>query len=71
MNFFVFGSYIDRCRFALLIGKTLADGWLDPFLQKSGFSGGRTLAVNHTRAFSSIIGLCWFDWLFQIGSAPQ
>ena len=27
--------------------------------------------MNHTRPFSSYIGLCWFDWLSQIGSAPQ
>src|SRR5262245_28962080 len=71
VNFLVFGSNIERCRLALFMGKTLADGWLDPFLQKSGLSGGRTRAVNHTRPCSSIIGLCWFDWLSQIGSAPQ
>ena len=30
-------------------GTAFADGWLDPALQKSGFSGGRTVAVTQTR----------------------
>src|SRR6202035_1052469 len=65
------GSYIDRWRLDSCSGKTCADGWLDPCLQKSGFAGGRTLAVNQTRPFSSIIGLCVVVSLSQMGSAPQ
>src|ERR1700747_1918012 len=52
------GSYIERWRFDSCSGKTCAEGWLDPCLQKSGLAGGRTRAVNQTRPFSSIIGLC-------------
>src|ERR1700724_1319052 len=44
------GSYIDRCRLASFSGKTCADGWLDPCLQKSGFAGGWARALNHRRA---------------------
>jgi len=40
-------------------------------LQKSGLAGGRTREVNHTRPFSSSIGLCMLVWLSQIGSGPQ
>ena len=57
MNLPLAGSYIDRCRLELSIGNALAEGWFEPFLQKSGFSRGRTRAVNHGRPFSSIIGL--------------
>src|SRR3974390_974033 len=71
VNFPLAGSYIDRLRFDSCSGKTCAEGWLDPCLQKSGFEGERTLAVNQTRLFSSIIGLCVTVWLSQIGSAPQ
>src|SRR5258706_12377926 len=35
------GSYMDRCRLELSSGNAFADGWLEPFLQKSGLSGGR------------------------------
>ena len=52
-------------------GNSLADGWSEPFLQKSGFAGGRTREVNQTRPFSSNIGLCMLVWLSQIGSSPQ
>ena len=38
---------------------------------KAGFSSGRSFAVNHTRPFSSSIGLWTFALLFQIGSSPQ
>ena len=67
----VIGSYIDRCRFDDSSGVSLADGWSEPCLQKSGFAAGRTRDVNHTRPFSSNIGLCMLVWLSQIGSAPQ
>jgi hypothetical protein len=65
------GSYIDRCRDELASGNTRAEGWLEPFLQKSGLLGWRTRAVAHTRPLSSIIWLCVLVWLSQIGSGPQ
>ena len=49
----VLGSYMDRCRLADSIGVSFADGWSEPFLQKSGLAGGRIRAANQTRAFSS------------------
>src|SRR5207247_3153942 len=39
------GSYIDSCRLEASIGVSFAAGWSDPFLQKSGFAGGRTREV--------------------------
>ena len=67
----VFGSYIESCRPDSLSGATLADGWSEPFLQKSGFAGGLIRAVNQTRPFSSMIGL-WIEvWPSQIASSPQ
>src|SRR6185436_18885342 len=66
----LFGSYIDRWRFACSTGKSFAEGWSEPFLQTSGFAGGRTREVNHTRPFSSSIGLCMLVWLSQIFSLP-
>src|SRR5438477_109729 len=71
VNLPVAGSYIERWRLASSSGNTLADGWSEPFLQKSGLAGGRTRAVIQTLPFSSIIGLCSLVWLSQIGSAPQ
>lgn len=68
---FVFGSYTARWRPELASGKSLAEGWLDPALQKSGLGGGRTLEVIQTRPFSSNIGLCTVARLVQIGSVPQ
>src|SRR5205809_7229496 len=65
------GSYTDRWRLDVSIGVSLADGWAEPFLQKSGFAGGRTREVNQTLPFSSNIGLCMLVWLSQIGSGPQ
>ena len=44
---------------------------LDPALQKSGFSGGRTAEVSHSRFFSSSIGLCTLFLLVQMTSSPQ
>src|SRR2546423_12030105 len=67
-----FGSYIERCRFASpSSGKALAEGWLEPLLQKSGLALGVMREVNHTRPFSSSIGLWLSVWLSQIGSGPQ
>src|SRR5262249_34470022 len=72
VNLPVAGSYIDRWRLASpSSGNALADGWSDPFLQKSGLAGGRTRAVIQTLPFSSIIGLCVLVWLSQIGASPQ
>src|SRR5687768_17745046 len=68
---FVFGSYTATWRFDPLRGKSFAEGWLDPALQKSGLPGPRTFDVIHTRPVSSNIGLCTFALLFQIGSVPQ
>src|SRR4030095_6294702 len=51
--FIVFGSRNVRARFVRSIGKSCAEGWLDPFLQKAGLSGPRTAAANHTRPFRS------------------
>src|SRR2546422_10250686 len=66
----VFGSYMERCRLDCSTGASFADGWSDPFLQKSGFAGAPTREVNQTRPFSSNIGLCMLVWLSQIGSSP-
>ena len=49
----------------------MAEGWLDPVLQNAGFAAGRMRAVNQTRPFSSIIGLCISVWLSQIGLSPH
>src|SRR5882724_11549997 len=71
VNLPVAGSYVERWRFASSSGNTFADGWSDPFLQKSGLAGGRTRAVIQILPVSSIIGLCMLVWLSQIGSSPQ
>src|SRR5436309_13633322 len=49
----VLGSYLERCRLDCSTGKSLADGWCDPFLQESGVGVGRTLEVNQTLPFAS------------------
>src|SRR5882762_3372173 len=67
----VCGSYMDRWRLDCSTGKSFADGWSEPFLQKSGFAGAPTREVNQTRPRSSNIGLCMLVWLSQIGSGPQ
>src|SRR5438093_11633179 len=71
ISFPVAGSYTARCRLALLIGNSFAEGWLDPALQKSGLSGGRTAEVIHTRPRSSSIGLCTLFLLVQMTESPQ
>src|SRR5213079_442115 len=53
----VFGSYTESWRADSFSGATLADGWSEPFLQKSGLGAGRILALNHTRPSLSIIAL--------------
>src|SRR2546426_6266034 len=47
VTFPLFGSYMERCRFAVSVGVSFADGCSEPFLQKSGFAGGRTPEANH------------------------
>src|SRR5205807_5873319 len=59
------------CRPLFLSGNRTAEGCLDPSLQKGGSSAGRILDVNHTRPFSSNIGLWTLAWLCQMGSSPQ
>src|SRR6266581_4821380 len=34
----VFGSYIERCRVDCSIAVSFAEGWSEPFLQKSGLA---------------------------------
>src|SRR6185295_17935521 len=67
----VLGSYIDRWRVDCSTGVSLAEGWSEPFLQKSGLEDGPTREVNQTCPFSSIIGLCIEVWLSQIASSAQ
>ena len=45
----VFGSSTAAWRDDLSSGKTLAEGWSEPFLQKAGLSMPRTLAESQTR----------------------
>src|SRR5687767_2165677 len=66
-----FGSQSARCRPALAIGNSFAEGWLDPSLQKLGFSGGRTVDVIQTRPCPSNIGLWTLFLLSQMASSPQ
>jgi hypothetical protein len=49
----------------------MAEGWLDPALQKSGLSGGRTVAVSQTRPLASSMGLWTLLLLVQMTSSPQ
>ena len=56
---------------ALFNGNTFAEGWSEPFLQKSGLFGWRMRAAIQTRPFSSIIWLWMLVWLSQIGLGPQ
>ena len=47
--FIVLGSSTAAWREDLSSGKTLAEGWSEPFLQKAGLSIPRTLAESQTR----------------------
>src|SRR5262249_50050938 len=71
VNVLVAGSENDTLGPAASSGKTFADGWSEPALQKAGFGLGRTRAVYQTRFFSSSIGLCVSVLLSQIGSSPH
>src|SRR4029077_17139585 len=69
--FIVFGSSIVTCRFACSIGNSAAEGWAEPFLQKSGFLGPRPAAANQTRPFRSNMPLWLLALVSQIFSSPQ
>src|SRR5262245_43388995 len=71
VSFLVCGSYICRCRLALLRGNAFADGCVDPALQNAGMSNGGTAEVSHRRLLSSSIGLCTLFLLVQMASSPQ
>src|SRR5579862_3858540 len=70
-HFPVFGSYMESWRGDSFSGTTFADGWSEPFLQKSGLGAGRMRALNQTRPSLSIIALCRLLWPSQIGLSPQ
>src|SRR3954470_6462329 len=67
----VFGSYTEIWRGEASSGAIFADGWSEPFLQKSGFGAGRDRAENHTRPSRSMIALWMLLAPSQIGSLPQ
>ena len=71
MYFIVFGSNIASCRWLCVSGKSFADGWSEPSLQKAGLSRPRTEAVSHTRPFLSIIMLWLLTRVSQICRSPQ
>ena len=69
--FIVFGSRKVSARFVRSSGKSLAEGWSEPFWQNSGFLGPRTTAANHTRPFRSNIPLWLLALVSQSFSSPQ
>src|SRR3712207_6117497 len=69
--FMVLGSSIEACRPDWAIGKTLAEGWSEPSLQKAGLSLPRTEAANHTRPCLSNMPLWLLERWLQIFSSPQ
>ena len=71
MYFIVCGSSIASCRRLCLSGKTFAEGWSDPALQKAGLSRPRTEAVSHTRPLLSSIALWLLTRVSQICRSPQ
>src|SRR5262249_59104860 len=70
IHFCVFGSYTETWRGDSLSGITLAEGWSDPFLQKSGLAAGRKRAVTHKRPSESICALRVSEEPSQIASTP-
>src|SRR3954470_19089929 len=70
-HFCCFWSQIETCRPFCSSGITFADGWSDPFLQKSGLLGPRKRALKYTRPCSSIIALCRLEAPSHSGSLPQ
>ena len=69
--FIVLGSSIAMWRFACSTGNSLAEGWSEPFRQKSGFLGSRTVAASQTRPFLSNMELWLLALVSQIFSSPQ
>src|SRR6478609_7990864 len=69
--FFVAGSYMASWRPLRCKGKSLADGCVEPSLQKAGLSGARTADVSQRRPFSSSIGLWTLFLLVHTTSSPQ
>src|SRR6187431_486231 len=69
--FIVFGSRIASCRLVRSSGMTFADGCSEPFLQKSGLAGARTVAASHTRPCRSNIALWLFAFVSQFFASPQ
>ena len=67
----VLGSRIVRWRLERSTGKALAEGWSEPFLQKSGLLGPRIAAANQTRPLRSNIPLWLFALLVQFCSLSQ
>src|SRR6185436_4248991 len=57
LYFIVLGSRMVSWRTFFSIGNSLADGWLEPCLQKSGLLGPRIAAASQTRPFLSNIAL--------------
>src|SRR5208282_2287283 len=70
-HFCCFGSQIESWRPFWSSGITFAEGWSEPFLQKSGLFGPRKRALKYTRPCASIIELCRLLPPSQIGSLPQ
>ena len=67
----VLGSSNVSARFVRSSGNSLAEGWSEPFWQKAGFLGPRTVAANHTRPVRSNMPLWLLALLSQIFSSPQ
>ena len=69
--FIVLGSSTDSCRFEFGTGNALADGWSEPFWQKSGFLAPRPRAANQTRPWRSNMALWLLVLVSQMASVPQ
>src|SRR5262245_59612373 len=69
--FMVFGSSTEMWRLVRSSGNTFADGCSEPFLQKSGLSGLRTVAANHTRPSRPNMPLWLLALESQIFWSPQ
>src|SRR5262249_43513057 len=62
--FKVLGSSIASARCVCSSGKSLAEGWSEPFWQNAGFLGPRTAAASQIRPFLSNMAL----WLLTLVS---
>src|ERR1700693_2236581 len=67
----VLGSSTEACRPDRTSGNAFAEGWSEPFLQKSGFSMPRTAAANQTRPLPSNMPLWLFAFWLQIFPSPH